>query len=91
MRGIDLDSPVKFTAQSDSDTDFQTRGAESDGEDSADEDGGDQNSLQELQKAEARPPRGMVGSQGSPSSGKGKRVESAQTPCLPQQTSPRSL
>lgn len=75
MRGIDFDSPVKFAAPSDSDTDFQTRGAESDGEDSADGDGGEHVSPQKMQSGEARPSRGMVGSQGSPPSGKGMKHE----------------
>lgn len=83
MRGIDFDSPVKFTAQSDSDTDFQARGAESDGEDSADEDGDDQLLPQGLENAQARPSRGMVGSQGSPPDGKGTRHESTQPPYPP--------
>lgn len=75
MRGIEFDSPVKYDEHSDSDTDFQARGADSDGDESADEDGREEVSPQELQNAEARPSRGVVASQGSPPSGKGRKLE----------------
>ena len=83
MRGIEFDSPVKRIEQSDSDTDFQARGAESDGEESADEDGGEHVSPQKLQNAEARPSRGIVGSQGSPPSGKGMNLENSHKHHIP--------
>ena len=83
MRGIEFDSPVKYTEQSDSDTDFQARGADSDGDETVDEDGREHVSPEELHNAETRPSRGRVGSQGSPPSGKGMTPEDPCTSPIP--------
>lgn len=67
MRGMEQDftSPAKRLEQSDSDIDFQARAAESDADETAEEDDEDVN-VEELRNPEARPSRGIARSQGSP-------------------------
>lgn len=83
MRGIEFESPVKYAEQSDSDTDFQARGAESDGEESAEEDRRNHISPQELQNVEASPSRGKVEPQGSPPSGKSTTLRTRTSTLFP--------
>jgi hypothetical protein len=67
MRGMEQDftSPAKRLEQSDSDIDFQARAAESDADETAEEDDEDVN-VEELRNPDARPSRGIARSQGSP-------------------------
>ena len=83
MRGIEFESPGKYAEQSDSDTDFQGRGAESDGEESAEEDRRKHTSPQELQNVEVSPSRGKVGPQGSSPSGKGTKLRTCTSTLFP--------
>lgn len=64
----DPGSPANMPQQSDSDTDFQARVAESEADDTAEEDPADAGAVnvEELRSPVKRRPRGIAGSQGSP-------------------------